>query len=210
MKILIAGEGKDELGFWAVEEIYRTKAKRLTERGVIDALLRKLTRNGIDIIDGIDWKNIFKYSAKTSRLTKDHTLGLDGQRVLGLLLYAEEKKYDAVIFVRDRDDQPHREKDIKAALKIGREFYTPKIAGGVAAQAIESWLLSLKNEKDAERYGAPKDVLRDKYDVVSLVDKVAIVDNANLDEIRQDAQSLRNWLTQVRAIMNGSSDADES
>ncbi len=204
MKILIAGEGKTEIGYWAVEEKHRTEAKRLTEHGVIDAFLRKLSPEATEIVDGIDWKNILKYTARGSRQPKNKLVQLDGQSVLRLLLHAEEKRYDAVIFVRDRDDKPDREKDIKTALEIGRERFTPQVAGWVAAQEIESWLLSLKDEKDAERYGNSGDVLRDKFGVESLDEKVAIVDEANLENIRQDARSLRNWLDQVRAILESS------
>jgi len=205
MKILIAGEGKTEIGYWTLPAERHTGDKKRDERGIIEAFVARLSSNDWTIIEGIDWRRIPKYKARRTDERRAPKLGPEGQTVRGLALRAEEKNCNAVIFVRDRDDEPDREKDIDEAIATSREQFTPQIAGGVAAQSIESWLLSLKNEKDAERYAKPKKVLRDNFGVESLADKVAIVDEANLDEIRQDARSLRNWLDQVRAVLQASS-----
>jgi hypothetical protein len=207
MKILIAGEGKTEIGYWTLPPERHTAEKKRDERGIIDAFLSRCATRDWEIVEGIDWRRIVKYKAR--RKDAHHSdVGPDGQTVLGLALRAEEKGYDAVIFVRDRDDDPNREKQIAKALEKARADYTPRIAGGVAAQAIESWLLSLKNEKDAERYGTPKDALRDKFQIESLLEKVSVVEGADLDNIRQDARSLHEWLSQVRGVLEESRSPD--
>jgi hypothetical protein len=205
MRILIAGEGKTELGYWSLQPEHRTSEKIRDERGLIDAFLSKYRTDGWTIVDGLNWRQIPKYTARRSNNSSASSIGPEGKTVLGLLLRAEERKCDAVVFVRDRDDEPMREKEIEAAVEMGAATFAPRVAGGIAAQAIESWLLSLKNEKGAERHGDPKDVLRDKFGVESLADKVAIVVQADVDDVRQDARSLLQWLARVRAILETSS-----
>lgn len=204
MKVLIAGEGKTEIGFWTLPTEHHTEEKKRDERGLIEAFLSRCQPDGWNIVEGVDWRRIVKYKARRGDAAQMREFGPEGKTVLGLALRAEELDCQAVIFVRDRDDDAEREKEIENAIHISRDKFTPRIAGGVAAQAIESWLLSLKGERNAERYGCPKDTLREKYGIESLADRVAVVEEAKLDDIRRDAQSLRSWLEQVRAILEES------
>jgi len=211
MKLLIAGEGKDELGRWALEEPHRFRQTDVGE-GLIEAFLRRIRPDGWSIVDGRFWKRIPKYVARrggpgnhpTRHDTRGQQLGAEGHTVLGLALIAEEKGYDALVFVRDRDRDKERADDIESALELARERFTPKIAGGVAVEEVESWVLSLLNHKDAERHGSAKEVLDKLHHITTLDRKLAVVAASDLAKVREDARSLRLWLDRVRETLDAS------
>ncbi|MDI3283805.1 hypothetical protein [Polyangium sp. 15x6] len=209
MKLLIAGEGKDELGRWAIEEPHRSRQNDIGD-GLIEAFLRRIRPDGWSVVDARFWKRIPKYVARrgsqdnrpTLSDTRGKHLGAEGHTVLGLALLAEEKGYDALVFVRDRDRDEGRADDIETALTLARERFAPRIAGGVAIEEVESWVLSLLNHKDAERHGSAKEVLEERHHITTLDGKRAVVASSDLARVREDARSLRLWLDRVREALD--------
>ena len=204
MKLLIAGEGKDELGRWAREKSYQTLEE--SSPGLIEALLRRVRPDGWEIVEGWMWKLIPKYQARRGRPdpTREEVrregLGPEGKTLLGLALLAEERGCDALVFARDRDGDEDREREIDDALKLAKERFTTRIAGSVAVEEIESWLLSMLSERRAEEHADPKQVLVDRHGIATLEQKVRVVEDADIDRIRSDAHSLRRWIERVREL----------
>ena len=188
MKVFLAGEGKSELGGWSRLPNYRDEAP---EVGLLEALLRRLKPDGWTVADGICWKNIPKYRAH-------ERLPAEVGNVLGVVMRARKAGCNAVIFSRDRDRDRQREKHVLAGISRAREVIPdfPKVVGGMAIEAIESWVASLQGRKDAESAADPSSLLDDS----SLGSKRAIVETADLSKLPADAKSLRQWLTDAAGI----------
>ncbi len=149
MKILIAGEGISELGRWAYVKPYQSK--QVDCDGMIESFLRRIRRDGWSIADGIAWSKIPAYKARGSQSSKRMKLGPEAHKVLALLLRADETQCDAVVFLRDLDKLVDRKEDIDDGIDKARELFSPQIAGGVPVRELESWLLSLLGDKNAEQ-----------------------------------------------------------
>ncbi|HEX7499011.1 MAG TPA: hypothetical protein VF524_01775 [Polyangia bacterium] len=188
MKVFLAGEGKTELGGWFRLPNYRDEAP---EVGLLEALLRRVKPDGWTIADGICWKNIPKYRAH-------ERLPSEVGNVLGVVMRARKAGCTAVVFARDRDRDGKREKDVAAGICRARDVVPdfPKVVGGMAIEAIESWVASLKGRKDAESVADPSSLLTDS----GLASKRAIVEAADLSKLPVDAKSLRQWLTDAAGI----------
>lgn len=198
-KLLIAGEGRNELGRWAVEASYRDS----NEAGVLEALLRKVKPEGWKISGGVLWRKIPKYKVGAHR-------GAETRNVLGLMSYAKDRGFDGVVFSRDRDSEKpegrERERDVQDGLAAIESVLpgAPPCAGGMAIERLESWLLAIG--------GAPRSEARKSDSVDAWLSEravpakdtkamVAFVERANLDHIPSDAVSLRAWLDSVRRLL---------
>jgi hypothetical protein len=192
MKVFIAGEGPDELGDWARHPAYRPTKREDYARGIIIALL---ARGGIDVevIDASLWKHIPKFRAGDHRHPETRT-------VLGLALRAEEKKCDALVFVRDRDRDEGREQDLEAGISDASARFSLTIAGGMAVEETEAWILALLGERGSERHADAKSTLATRHEIESCADMVEVIDNADLTKLPDDAVSLRRWLERARAL----------
>ena len=195
MKILLAGEGANELGGWSGHENYRGK-----EPGVIEALLRKVCPNDWKITHAVPWKNIKKLKVGAFKTAEQ-------QNIKGLHLLAEENGLDAVAFVRDRDADKNREKDIEGAIALIEENNEggPGIIGGMAVEKIEAWILALSGETKSEKIRHPQKKFGD-LDIKgkNTAQFVAAVKKADLDKIPKDALSLNLWLERARRLLNPS------
>jgi hypothetical protein len=124
MNVLVAGEGKTELGRWAIEPQYRADR----DVGVLEAIVVK--RGGC-VVDGVLWKNIRKFRAGNHRAPETRT-------VLGLALEAKERAL-ILVFVRDRDGDDARRGDIDAGVAEARHrFPGVRIAGRCAVESVEA------------------------------------------------------------------------
>ena len=195
MKVFLAGEAKTELGDWSRLPNYRGEAP---EVGLLEALLRRVKTDGWTVVDGICWKNIPKYRAH-------ERLPAEVGNVLGVVMRARKAGCNAVVFSRDRDRDRQREKYVLAGISRAREVIPdfPKVVGGIAIEAIESWLAALQGRRDAEAAADPSSLL----DESSLASKRAIVEAADLAKLPTDAKSLRQWLTDAAGILGISATA---
>lgn len=199
-KILLAGEGKNELGGWVDPLPYRDPSRP----GVLEALLRKVAPAAWEIRGVVIWKNIRKFRAGQHR-------GAEARAVLGLVQEAKERRFDAVVFTRDRDgekpEHEQRERDIAFGLEEAPSVFpgAPPIVGGLAVQRLESWVLALTGVKLTEPM---KRVEVDRQLAAAGIpakDTDAMVDaasHANLEALPDDARSLRQWLDRAREVLS--------
>jgi hypothetical protein len=86
LKLLLAGEGMNELGGWDVAPPWR---RHPPDPGVLEALLRRIEPEGWEIVDAVRWKDIRKFKVGGHREAET-------RNVLGLALMAREKGYDVL------------------------------------------------------------------------------------------------------------------
>jgi len=67
VKLLLSGEGYDDIGDWAKEPMYRASPP---ETGVIEALLRKIEAGELTVREAIPWKKIPKFRAALSQAAR--------------------------------------------------------------------------------------------------------------------------------------------
>jgi hypothetical protein len=189
MKVLLSGEGVTELGDWAIEAPHRSSPPR---RGVLEALLRRVLESA-DICDGVVWKDIPKYRVGNHR-RPEH------RNVLGLALRASEARC-VLVFSRDRDRKPERQNTIEDAIaEASAMFPSVRMAGGVAVEAIEAWVLAIRGDRNAESHADPKSKLS-AAGCVGTQQMVDEIENAEESALRSSlAPSLVTWLDHVDAL----------
>ena len=193
MKVFLSGEGPDELGDLFKEPQYRGKPPL---PGLLHALLEKKASLLPEIVGARIWKRIRKF-----RLAKHGDA--ETHNVLGLLVEADEVGADVLVFVRDQDGDEERERAVKEGIRLAREDgrFHAKVAGGVAVQEIEAWLLAMLGERRSEDRADPKTHLRDHHGVADREGKIRVVENATLNNLPPDANSLRDWLHSVEVAL---------
>ena len=191
-RVLLAGEGKTELGEWAKEREHRDNPG---EMGVLEALLRRIGAH-VTFVEGVMWKSIVKYRAGAHRSPET-------RNVLGVVNRAIDLRCDAVVFSRDRDGSAERERDIEEGLQGAAEVF-PQVAlvGGVAVENIEGWLLLLLGNVDGERVSSKqtKAELETRFRVVSLRQKVEAVGDARIESVPEG--SLSRFVHRARTVLS--------
>lgn len=211
-KILLAGEGTNELGDWGKEEAYQRpeagpRGRRTAPHraGVLEALLRKQHPDGWEIRGGILWKSIVKIRAGNHRAP-------EVRNVLGLINEAHERKCDVVAFTRDRDGAnaagKQREKDVEEGLREAGQLYPdgPAVVGGMAVERIESWVAALLGHARSEALGDDKiDEILKKHGIEAKNTEHlrTAVEGADLEKIPGDAASLGAWLQRADGVFGG-------
>lgn len=189
MRVFLAGEGKTELGEWANHPSYRRDPP---EPGLLEALLRRVRPDGWSVSDAVRWKDIRKYQAH-------RPCPAEVRNVMGAVLRAKDAGCDILVFSRDRDRKRQREKDV--AEGIGRSKREipgcPAIVGGMAIEAIESWLASMQGRLHAESESDPHSL----FPGADLGAMRAIVEAADLSRLPPEARSLHAWLTCANEIL---------
>ncbi len=188
MRVLLAGEGKTELGEWAKEAPFR---ERPGEKGVLVALIERVADPAFTLVDGLPWTKIRKYRSG------EHA-SPEARNVLGLALQARSARCDAVVFSRDRDGSLERQHDLDEGIRRARELFSDlRIVGGIAIENIEGWILVLlgaPGESLSSRKTKPE--LEARFGIVSLQAKVDVVASALLDNLPPG--SLSRWLDRAR------------
>ncbi len=203
MKILLAGEGRTELGDWLLPAHHREANRRASgassgEHGVLEAVIAKTTAAPCVIGAAVQWSKIRKYRVGARR-------GHEERAVLGLGLHAAEAGCEVVAFVRDHEGHDDRREAIEGALEeFAREHPGLRIIGGVATQEIEGWVLAFSGEARSETYTDPKRVCSQRG-LESTAQKVAIIASADLSRLPDDAHSLRLWLYRARVLLGTAS-----
>ncbi len=193
MKVLLAGEGPTELGDWFKEPAYRSSP---CAPGVVETLARSVADGDWTVVDAMPWRSIRKYRSGGHRQAET-------KNVLGMVLSARENGCGAVLFVRDRDRSTEREADVEAGIRdaaVNHDLADVRVAGGVAVEKIESWLLALLGERKTEGLSDPKAVLEHRgYDTCEA--KVGLIRERGLAAMPDDATSLRRWLDRARKAL---------
>jgi hypothetical protein len=199
--IFIAGEGRNELGSW-----YDSPESRHQKpmKGVIEALLEKVSASGWQIQDGITWKSIRKLRSGQHR-------DAEMRNVLGAALKAKESHCHLFVFVRDRDADPQRQTSIEQAIQECPEHFPGLgVVGGIAQESIESWILSLKGQTKAEKRKDPAKTMNEAgiASPKCTEDYVRVIEEADMERIPQDAKSLRLWLERASIGLNAKDDQE--
>jgi hypothetical protein len=186
-EVWLAGEGRHELGRWAREPSYRDG----TQRGVLEALARKVEPDGWRVKGATPWKNIRQFATRPK-------LRGDAKNVLGAALDAHEAGCDALVFSRDTDGDPDRARDIVQGLERAKaEFAALSIVGGGVEPRIEAWVLALRGHRRTEELGHLDDLI-EQEGLGSTERMVQAVDSASIDAVPADARSLRAWIGMAR------------
>jgi hypothetical protein len=191
--VFLAGEGRTELGGWYESECDRP-SDGVPAAGVLEALLESaISPAEFQILDAEPWRGrdrlkrlqIFRLKAGEPN---------EALKVRRLALLAEKQGCDTLVFVRDRDGYRERERDIETGIDQVAVAQRATVVGGIAIEAIESWLCSIQSRAGAEKLTDPKSILEAK----TTEDKVAIVRSRSLDRLPSDAVSLRTWRDRAR------------
>lgn len=198
-RAFLAGEGKTELGGRAGHPSFQDPRKA----GVLEALLRKVRPTGVEIVGAIEWKDIRKFVAYKPGEKQNRRPELQDVVRAAHRAFEEEA---ALVFSRDRDRDRQREKDIEdgieEALRCGW-----KVAGAVAVEEIEAWILACEGRAGSEVVRDPKGDLAERG-ITSTAEKVAVIDRVEIDALPTDASSLRRWCGRVRALGDDSQRRD--
>ena len=200
-KVFLAGEGPNDLGKWAHHPSFRAKYGK----GVIEGLLSKVRAEGWEVRESVRWKDVIKFRVGGHASAEERA-------VKGLVLMAKEAGCDIVAFVRDRDgSRKHpnnkREEDIKRGMREVRQTLDncPDIIGGVAIKAIEAWILAIRGEDQSEKVTNPKERLKEIFEEEGkescTVSYVEVIDNGSLENLPEDARSLRAWLEKAEKTL---------
>lgn len=194
-KTLLAGEGKNELGGWDAEPAYRQP----DAPGALEVLARLARPAGWRVAGGMRWSKIPHYRAGGHR-------GAEARTVLGLVQWAKERRFDAVVFSRDRDsDKPEgkeRERSFLEGLAAAQQMPgAPVLVGEMAIERLESWVLATCGVAKTESLSDSRVDAQLRSHGVSPKDTPAMVSllrKNGLGSISPDAKSLLSWLEQAR------------
>lgn len=200
-RIVLGGEGPNELGGWCDQAPYRREPPDL---GVLEALLRRVRPDGWIVVDAVIWSSIRKFRAGGHADAEE-------RNVLGLVLRARERGADILSFTRDCDGdgpQHRRRRDSieRGIARANHEFpQGPVVVGGLAVRMIEAWMLALGGERRSEemgRDGLEAGFRRLKLPLKSTPALVEHIEDADLGSLPPDAVSLRNWLGRAHEVLS--------
>lgn len=207
LKVMLVGEGPNELGDWIKEAPYRNAPR--TRRGdappaigVLQTLLHKIAPGGWSVLDAMAWKSLVK-------LTPRRPGSGDARSVAAVVLHAKERGDDVVVFFRDRDGAKNRarEAEIEAVVtNTPSAAASPKLVGAVAVETLEAWVLAACGDANCDSYTDPVAVLAARFSVSpkSAAAMVALIEAADLDSASARSSSLARWLGRARAVFTPS------
>ncbi len=182
IRVCVGGEGPNDIG------------RPDQHDGAVQVLIRKIGGDRLMVVRSRRWKDIKKFKAGDHRNPEE-------RNVLGLALEASETKCGALVFVRDRDEDVERERMILAAIdKATLTFAELRVAGGVATEALEAWVLAAKGEAKSETHRHPKLRLEQRHQLRTTAEKVAAFESLDERKLPKDAKSFRTWIQRVRAL----------
>jgi hypothetical protein len=194
IRVLIAGEGSNELGPHPQAEF--GEGERASGGGAIEALMAKVRQSGWQVVAAMVWKDVRKLKSNA---------GGDGEAktIAGLVLRAKELGCHALVFLRDRDGSPARERAVRDAIANERGG-SLRIAGGVPIEMLECWLLALRGEKDAHADADPVTSLAVRHGVPAkrVTSMVQLVRASRVLTVPADAESMWRWLRQVAMALS--------
>lgn len=193
IRVLVAGEGNNELGSWPPNPRGEPTTRG---RGVIEALMREVRPDGWEVARTVEWRTIRKYQA-------NRPLAAEERNVLGVVLETRERNCDALAFVRDRDGDEERERDLRAGIGNARAQHPDlPVAAGVVVECLESWLAALAGERGCTNRARAADALRRLAIARKDTDAfVSLIEARGIGGIAPDAPSLSTWLDDVRDVL---------
>lgn len=199
MKLLLAGEGRHELGDWIELPQYREAPPK---PGVLLALLERVdATSSWQIVAGCQWKKIRKYRAGDHNAPETRT-------ILGLMLLAQSLRCEAFVFSRDRDGKRNsdRQRDVDRGLeevddRHERDPCAPQAVGGMAIEELEAWILALSGVRNTEAMTGPASEMANRLGGSDLDRMIEVVEAADLRAIPDDARSLLDWLARARNVL---------
>lgn len=204
IRVILAGEGRNELGDLVVEAPFRPQGKE-AQPGVLESLLRQVRREGWEVVDALPWKTLPKLQVGLGRKGEEHNVRRAHH-------HAKKRGCDVLVFTRDRDGVKfaHREEDIERAVEdLQSNGGGPAIVGAVAVEKLEAWLLAVAGKRQSEAFRRPEQELVDlgvgEKDTAAMV---SLIERCGLGAVPEDARSLRKWLSQAHdALAEGASPA---
>ena len=196
IRVILAGEGKNELGGFALELAFRGKQP---EMGVVEALLRQIRPDGFEVVDAILWKHIPKLQVGIGGKG-------EGNNVRRAYHHAKKRGCDVLAFTRDRDKEKfaYRDEEIERALAELKDGSGggPRVIGGVAIEKLESWLAAIAGVHGSEGLRRPEQRLEEfgvrEKDTAGMV---RLVEEWGLESMAGDALSLKRWLERARDVL---------
>lgn len=144
------------------------------------------------------WKDVRHFRARPVR-----ALGRGDTNTVGKLAFlARRAGAEVLIYVRDWDQVRARSSATAPREELAQQLAAAgrqgvQAVGGLAVRNIDAWCLALRGDRGSENESNPKARL-EGLSVAATPEKVALVQNADLDNIPADAVSLRAFLDAVR------------
>jgi hypothetical protein len=133
LRVYLAGEGATELGSRQGGPTYQSG----DEPGVLEQLLTLVHQEGWEVVQARQWKHF-------RSLRAGHHGPKDRRNVLAAALDARYAGCDVLVFSRDQDrDQARRDAIEAGVAEVSGTYPQLRVAGGVATQCIEAWVLAL-------------------------------------------------------------------
>lgn len=155
----------------------------------------RTTRPTAEVIGGVPWSRIRKGRAGAHA-------SAEARNVAGLVLLAKEHHADAAVFIRDRDRDAQRERDVEQGIADAKSLFpTMRIAGGCAVEAIEALGLILLGDASAESHAKPKLVLAAKGHATTEALCVLLEDRRT--DSFTEGSAARTWFNRVRDALQG-------
>lgn len=193
MRVLLVGEGPNDIGRWAKSPEYR---EAYAEDGVVGVWVHTVAASTAEIVQGLEWKSIRKFRARVGAALPD----ADAHNVRALPLKARELGCDVVVFARDRDGSVTREKAIHDVL--AQETHAA-VAGGVAVENLEHWLAAAAGLRDSESKSAKQvgeHLKAQNCATKSTQEMCALARRCPPSDAPECAESLRAWVARVREV----------
>ncbi len=193
MKLLLAGEGRHELGDWIEPPQYRDKPP---VPGVLEALLKRIApATNWEIAGAVQWKAIRKFRAGDHRAPETRT-------IRGVVLEAERWGCDVLVFTRDRDGDAERECDVQDGIKQAQDRFS-KIVGGMSIEKLEAWVLAIAGFAHTQSIRDPERELSERLGMSTLDQMLSIIEGADLSSVPADAKAIHDWLARARHVLLG-------
>lgn len=195
MKVMIAGEGPNEIGRWARDPSYAGDYAAKHGDGVIGALLERVAGDLTQVAHGCELKNVRKY--RVGR----HGDG-EARTIAALLLDAKERGVELLVVLRDQDGDADRAKTLLALHDEPPAPGAPRLVIGVPTRALEAWILAALGERRTESMSSAallEDLERRGVAAKKTEAYVDVVKAAPLDALPADATQLHGFLERLRA-----------
>ncbi len=205
LKVMLVGEGKNELGNWVHAAPYRA-ARDVRDRnlpaepGVLESLLRRVAPIGWVVVAAKTWMSLVHLKPRPAG-------DGDARNLAAVLLHAKEQKCDVVVFSRDRDGAKNRARqDAIEALVAdsARSDGAVKVVGAVAVETLEAWVLAFDGDPFCEHHTDPGSALchRTSMKPKDTAAMSAIVADSARDLAAATARSpsLARWVSHARRV----------
>jgi hypothetical protein len=193
LRVFLAGEGRNELGSRFGSAPYQSD----DQPGVLHALLTKVEPSGWEVGGARVWKSIRKLRVGGGGHADTHN-------VIGAALDAKEAKCQAFAFSRDRDNDHGRQAAVEEGIRRVEAEGGLTVVGAVAVPTLEGWLLALLGRRRTAELSptrAAEDLAKEGVTPKDGSAMVDVVERAALNNLPEDASSLRIWLDRARVAL---------